>query len=262
MNYFPFHIGDYSAHTAHLELMEDLAYRRMLDVYYLREEPLACDPEDVARLIRMKANVADVEAVLREFFFLTDEGWRHERCDEEIERMQDKQAKAKASAAASVSARKTKAQNNLNERSANVEPTLNERSANVELPTPTPTPTPEENPPNPPGGMAGDVHDDGFDAFWSAYPRKAAKSAAAKSWAKLKASPDLQDAVMAGLDRAKASRQWAKDGGAFIPHASTWLNQRRWEDEPDSADGGGSDQSMQEFLREQKEMLASLGLQP
>jgi len=40
MNYYPFHVGDYAAHTAHLEPMEDLAYRRMLDVYYLREEPL------------------------------------------------------------------------------------------------------------------------------------------------------------------------------------------------------------------------------
>lgn len=36
MNYFPFHVGDYAAHTAHLEPLEDLAYRRMLDAYYLR----------------------------------------------------------------------------------------------------------------------------------------------------------------------------------------------------------------------------------
>jgi hypothetical protein len=127
--------------------------------------------------------------------------------------------------------------------------------------TDTDTDTEEENPPNPPGGNgARDVHDDGFDAFWHAYPRKVAKSAAAKAWAKLKAKPDLQDAVMAGLDRAKASRQWSKDGGAFIPHASTWLNQRRWEDEPDGGSGDGSDQSMRDFLREQKEMLASMGL--
>ena len=37
MNYFPFNVGDYSVHTAHLEPMEDLAYRRLLDQYYLRE---------------------------------------------------------------------------------------------------------------------------------------------------------------------------------------------------------------------------------
>lgn len=144
MNYYPFHLGDYAAHTAHLEPMEDLAYRRMLDAYYLREMPLPADPQEVARLIRMRQNVGDVEAVLREFFTLTDDGWRHTRCDEEIERMQDKQTKARASAAASVNARKAKAEQNRSERLTNVERTLNERSTDVELPTPTPTPTPRE----------------------------------------------------------------------------------------------------------------------
>ena len=37
MNYYPFHLGDYAARTAHLEPMEDLAYRRLLDLYYLGE---------------------------------------------------------------------------------------------------------------------------------------------------------------------------------------------------------------------------------
>ena len=149
MNYFPFHLGDYAAHTAHLEPMEDLAYRRMLDLYYRTEAPLPDDWRDVARLIRMKDYGAEIEAVLSEFFTLTGEGWRHFRCDAEIERMQDKQAKAKASAAASVKARSTNAQR-----------TLNERSTVVELPTPTPTPTPtpkKENPPasRPPPADAG-----------------------------------------------------------------------------------------------------------
>ena len=132
MNYYPFHLGDYAAHTSHLEPLEDLAYRRMLDLYYLRESALPQEPAEVARLIRMRSNVAEVEAVLREFFTNNDgDGWVHVRCEAEISKMQDKQAKAKASAAASVKARSTNAQR-----------TLNERSTDVELPTPTPTPTP------------------------------------------------------------------------------------------------------------------------
>lgn len=130
MNYYPFHVGDYAAHTAHLEPMEDLAYRRMLDAYYLRECPLPADAAEVARLVRMRSCVDAVQAVLDEFFVLTDEGWTHARCDAEIHKMQDKQAKAKASAEASVNARKAFAQR-----------TLNERSTDVQLPTPTPTPT-------------------------------------------------------------------------------------------------------------------------
>ena len=142
MNYFPFHVGDYAAHTAHLEPIEDLAYRRMLDAYYLREGPLPYDPREIARLIRLRNNMDEIESVLSEFFVLTESGWVHSRCEAEIARMKDKQAKAKASAEASVSARRANGQRILSERSANAERTLSERSTDVELPTPTPTPTP------------------------------------------------------------------------------------------------------------------------
>ena len=144
MNYYPFHIGDYAAHTGHLEPMEDLAYRRLLDVYYMRELPFPVDIQITAKLVRMRSMSADVESVLKEFFILTDDGWRHERCDAEIERMQDKQAKARASAQASVSARRAKS---LNASSTNAETNSSGRSTNaeetqtdVELPTPTPPP--------------------------------------------------------------------------------------------------------------------------
>lgn len=126
--------------------MEDLAYRRLLDQYYLREGPLPPDIQSTAKLIRMRSMVADVESVLTEFFTLTDDGWRHARCDSEIERMQDKQAKARMSAQASVNARRAKS---LNVRSTDVDNLGNGRSTDVneiptdvELPTPTPTPTP------------------------------------------------------------------------------------------------------------------------
>jgi uncharacterized protein YdaU (DUF1376 family) len=143
MNYYPFHLGDYAAHTAHLEPIEDLAYRRMLDAYYLREGPLPAEPTEVARIIRLRSHLPEVESVLREFFTNAADGlWYHARCDVEIDRMQDKQAKARASAAASVNARRTKAERPLNDGTANAERTLNERSTDVELPTPTPTPTP------------------------------------------------------------------------------------------------------------------------
>jgi hypothetical protein len=37
------------------------------------------------------------------------------------------------------------------------------------------------------------------------------------------------------LERHKLGQQWQKDNGEYIPHASTWLNGRRWEDEISSA---------------------------
>lgn len=144
MNYYPFHLGDYTAHTAHLEPLEDLAYRRLLDQYYLREGPLPADIQATAKLVRMRAQAADVEAVLHEFFDLTDDGWRHRRCDEEIDRMRDKQAKARASAQASVEARRASAERSLSERRADAERSLAESPTDVELPTPTPTPIVKE----------------------------------------------------------------------------------------------------------------------
>ena len=140
MNYFPFHVGDYAAHTGHLEPMEDLAYRRLLDQYYLREGPLPADIVATAKLIRMRSMQADVESVLREFFTLTEAGWVHVRCEQEIERMQDKQAKARQSAQASVNARRANAERSLGKAVADAERSLPKTPTNVELPTPTPTP--------------------------------------------------------------------------------------------------------------------------
>ena len=142
MNYYPFHLGDYATHTAHLDMLEDLAYRRLLDLYYLREAPIPADVQEAARLIRMKAQSEYVEAVLREFFELSEDGWRHGRCDEELARMQDKQAKARASAEASVKARQAKAMLSSNDRPTDAKPSLDGGQTEAELPTPTPTPTP------------------------------------------------------------------------------------------------------------------------
>lgn len=155
MNYYPFHIGDYLAHTSHLEPWEDIAYRRLLDLYYLSETILPLDVEELARLIRMRDESALIQSILVEFFEQTSEGWRHERCEREISHMQDKQAKARASAKASVNARR-----------ANAERTFNERSTDVELPTPTPTPIPKEKNKNITAIAAPDgVSNETWDAF-------------------------------------------------------------------------------------------------
>lgn len=70
--------------------------------------------------------------------------------------------------------------------------------------------------------------DDGFAIFWKKYPRKIGKSNAEKSWKKRK--PDLA-VVLSALETQIQSEQWQKDNGKFIPHPTTWLNGKRWEDE-------------------------------
>ena len=68
-----------------------------------------------------------------------------------------------------------------------------------------------------------------FEEFWKAYPRKISKKVAEVIFGRIKA--DQFDAIMAGLEKYKATPQWLKDGGQFIPHPTTWLRQERWKDE-------------------------------
>jgi uncharacterized protein YdaU (DUF1376 family) len=82
MHYYQFHIGDYKSHTHHLSLIEDLAFRRLLDHYYLHEVPIK--QRDVARQIGMRDHEQEVLAVLNEFFVSTENGFINPRADEEI----------------------------------------------------------------------------------------------------------------------------------------------------------------------------------
>jgi uncharacterized protein YdaU (DUF1376 family) len=98
MNYFQFHIGDYASHTRNLSLMEDLAYRRLLDEYYLHEKPLLCGVQAVARQIGMRDHAAEVQFVLEAFFQLTDDGWTNPRADAEIAKYREYAAAGKRGA--------------------------------------------------------------------------------------------------------------------------------------------------------------------
>ncbi|MFA4972938.1 MAG: hypothetical protein WC683_10010 [bacterium] len=73
------------------------------------------------------------------------------------------------------------------------------------------------------------VYSESFLGFWYAYPKRTGKGAAAKAWDKAK--PPILD-VLQALKWQVKSEQWTKDGGQFIPLPATYLNQRRWEDEP------------------------------
>jgi hypothetical protein len=70
---------------------------------------------------------------------------------------------------------------------------------------------------------------DHFDTFWKAYPRKTAKAAAKKSFDKLKVDEPLLEKMLAVLEVQKQSKQWQDTN--YIPHGSTWLSQKRFEDE-------------------------------
>jgi len=82
MHYYNFHIGDYKSHTHHLTVIEDIAFRRLLDHYYLHEAPIK--QRTIARQIGMLDYEQEVLSVLNEFFHDTPDGYVHPRADEEI----------------------------------------------------------------------------------------------------------------------------------------------------------------------------------
>jgi hypothetical protein len=70
-----------------------------------------------------------------------------------------------------------------------------------------------------------------FDVFWKSYPRKQAKDAAKRAWKKLNPDHTLNTLILTKLEEHKGSEKWREDNGKYIPHAASWLNGKRWEDE-------------------------------
>jgi uncharacterized protein YdaU (DUF1376 family) len=152
MNYYPFHVGDYVLATRHLGLLEDLCYRRLLDLAYTSEAPIDDAPERISRLIGMRDHSEIVSDILSEFFLKSDAGWIHKRAQKEIEKYRKKSASANAANEArwaKSAAKKIKPNRRKSEIRSETDPNQNhnhnQNQSNI--------------PPNPPAGG------NGFDWF-------------------------------------------------------------------------------------------------
>ena len=204
--------SDYRAKTAHLNFVQDSAYRRLLDAYYDRRLPLPIESAALYRLAsaQSKAERNAVDFVVKEFFTNGDGQLRHSRCDEQL-------AKEQALHEAWVEAGRRGGLSQAQARLNHPNPTLNPR------PTPTPTPTPTSKTRS---KTLSPIGDGAWEEFWKNCIRKTAKRDALRAWKRIKV--EEIPAIMAALERDKASEQWQR---GIIPHPATWLNQRRWEDE-------------------------------
>ncbi len=122
MHYYQFNIGDYKSHTSHLDPIEDIAYRRLLDWCYLHEKPLPKSINEIERLINMRTHYESIATVLKEFFYVVKgKGWFHSRVEKEITAYKEKSEKARNSAKARWGNTKS---------DANAMPAQSERNAN------------------------------------------------------------------------------------------------------------------------------------
>jgi len=205
--WYKFHLGDYITHTTHLSDAEDLAYRRLLDLYYMSEAPISLNTELVARKIRLDLDIT--ESVLGEFFDKTENGYFNYRCDAEIAKYQAQVANNRQLGKRGGRPKKTESEPNQNPKQ-----TLTETETEKEINTiSSVAPTLSR-----------------FEEFWNNWPaskRKVAKTACKTKWERQALDP-LADKIIASVARLKASEQWVS---GFEPAPLTFISQKRWEDE-------------------------------
>lgn len=68
-----------------------------------------------------------------------------------------------------------------------------------------------------------------FNFFWTIYPKKQGKKEALKAYVKARKKASA-DELLSALREVK-QKDWRSRELQYIPHASTWLNQERWNDE-------------------------------
>jgi uncharacterized protein YdaU (DUF1376 family) len=201
MIWYKFHIGDYLTHTVHLSDAEDLAYRRLLDLYYMSEKEIPLDTESVARKIRLDLDIT--ESVLDEFFERTETGYFNNRCYVEVTKYQhqveNNRQLGKRGGRPSKTESKTESKAKDNPKKIQIQ------NKNINTSSK-------------------------FDEFWNAWPaskRKVAKAECQKKWAKA-GLDSVAETIIAQVNILKVTDQWT---GGFEPAPLTYINQRRWEDD-------------------------------
>lgn len=202
-------------------MLQNGAYRALLDRYYCAEGPLPKDPEALYRMAGAftPEEREAVDAVVTKYFVVDGEHIRNGRADEEIVRRSKFSAERSATGKRGAAARWHSSANGsaiasaygsqiARPQSQKKYPSSSRKHAEVERL----------------------YSDEQFAKFYQAYPRKKGKMAAAEAWKKLNGSRPKIETILSALEAAKKSDDW-NHGMKFIPYPATWLNGRHWEDE-------------------------------
>jgi hypothetical protein len=100
--------------------------------------------------------------------------------------------------------------------------------------------------------------EESFSIFWKAYPRKDSKVPAQKAFEKVCNTDEQLQVLLQAIEKFKRCEQWTRDGGKFIPFASTWLNQHRWEDDPAPASAQRPNFQTRSYHDERADTIAGL----
>jgi len=217
MHYYQFNIGDYAKSTMHLSMIEDLAYRRLLDLYYDTEKPLEPDVKKLCRLIRLSSHENETQQILSEFFNLTKKGWIQKRVQKELTAYSRKATAARDNGKKGGRPKKTQLVNLAN-------PELTQSKAKQE-----PLNINHKPLSNKPLSASPQWCDEYMAEFWIAYPKRVDKK---KTLVRLKAmitkNPDVkhwQHVLNCINEKARVTET------QFFPSPDRYLRDEKWNDE-------------------------------
>lgn len=98
-----------------------------------------------------------------------------------------------------------------------------------------------------------------FEEFYKEYPKKVSKENVKKWFIKNNPSDELFKTIMSSLKKHKLSDGWSNV--KYIPYPSTWLNQKRWEDElndPNVPEWIDKEPQKEEITKEEEQELKNL----
>jgi uncharacterized protein YdaU (DUF1376 family) len=214
MYYYKFNIADWHLATSHLSLEEEAIYFKLINFYYDSEQPIPQETQTVIRRLRLGSYADTVQVILNEFFELCEDGWHHQRCDDEIHAYHLKAEKNQIVGKLGGRPKKNKdLGNNPNETQ-----TVSENNPQETLTTNHKPLTINQEP-----------NILGFDLFWLAYGKKKGKPNAIKEWLKLKLNGD-EIAIQTIINKAK-DQAIAIPDPKFRKDPERWLKGHHWEDE-------------------------------
>lgn len=218
--YLKFYVGDYLADTGDLSTEENGALLLLLFHMWRRGAQLEADQDRLRRLARVDSaeRWKSIWGAIGRFFFDVGNGMiSQKRLAAEHQRAAEYAAQQRARGAIGGSAPRSK-------RRASAKQVLSDRQASQSH---SQSHVQKSGPEAQPFG-------NGFGVWYAGYPRKVARDAAERAWAK-NVTDDNREAVWAGW--IAQERFWAAQKAVDdtkIPHPASWLNGKRWQDDPAS----------------------------
>jgi len=203
-----------------MTLMEDLAFRRMLDLFYESEKALPFELKRIAKLVGMVDHQEEIRDVLNEFWEETEQGWVNSRALVEIEKYQAKAESARVNGRKGGRPNKPKITQSVNLANPEItQPKANHKPITIN---------------HKPNIKDLSVITDGFDHWWKLYPserRKNKKGCLVKFKSKCKNLTDDQVENLVNIISVDIQKRIVEAKElCFIPMTEAYLNQERWND--------------------------------